>query len=192
MILTEKDIHKELEQGNILVHDGEKRVMSPTTVKWQSIDVRLWRWVYATVNGSNKWIDLDEGELKIDSMSTFVLAHTEEFIGTKSWSGILPTFKLKSTAGRLGIIHTLAWHGDIWFQWRWAMEFICAKPITLKRYMSIGQIYFTYCSKTDECDDYAIKWTYQNMDDIEKIVFYWNKEDILPPKELKVIKDIWF
>jgi len=191
MILTEKDIKKEIEQGNIIIHDGEKRIMYPNTVKWQSIDVRLGRWVNITFNWNSEWIDLDEWDKTIQSNYIFVLAHTEEFIGTKAWSGILPTFKLKSTAGRLGIIHTLAWHGDIWFQGRWAMEFICAKPITLKRYMSIWQIYFTYCTK-DESDDYSEKWTYQKVSDINEIAANWKKEDILPPKELKVITNIWY
>lgn len=191
MILTELEIKKAIDEGLITINDGEELKDSDCkTIKDQSIDVRLGRWLYVwdSYMMSSYWHDLDEWEFVTDPYIHFIIAHTEEFIGTTAGSGILPTFKLKSSAGRLGIIHTLAWHGEVWYNNRWAMEFITAKPITLKRYMSIGQIYFT--ETTSEGWDYSSRGTYQSTSNLEEMVKNWTKESILPPKELKVLTNI--
>jgi len=188
MILTETEIKQAITEGLITIHDGkELKDSTCKTIKDQSIDVRLGRWlyVYNNLTQDNTWIDLDAQEFHVDPYKHFIIAHTEEFIGTTAGSGILPTFKLKSSAGRLGIIHTLAWHGEVGYNNRWAMEFISAKPITLKRYMSIGQIYFT--ETVSEGWDYSTRWTYQSTSDLDTMVKNWTKESILPPASLNVI-----
>lgn len=193
MILTKKDIEIALYDGKIVLHDGINLRLNPSTLKDQSIDVRLWRWLHIYENGKEYFHDLDESDFIITPerlMSTFIIAHTEEFIWTTGWSGILPTFKLKSSAGRLGIIHTLAGHWEVGYHNRWAMEFICAKPIILKRFMSIGQIYFTLVTSQDAGDDYSKIGTYQSSSNIIETVRNWTKESILPPKSLKVLAEI--
>lgn len=191
MILTELEIKKAIDEGLITIHDGEEIKDSDCkTIKDQSIDVRLGRWlyVYNNLTQDNTWIDLDAQEFHVDPYKHFIIAHTEEFIGTTAGSWILPTFKLKSSAGRLGIIHTLAGHWEVGYNNRWAMEFISAKPITLKRYMSIGQIYFT--ETVSKGWDYSSRGTYQSTSNLEEMVKNWTKESILPPKELKVLTNI--
>ena len=188
MILTELEIKKAIDEGLITIHDGEELKDSDCkTIKDQSVDVRLGRWlyVYNNLTQDNTWIDLDAQEFHVDPYKHFIIAHTEEFIGTTAGSWILPTFKLKSSAGRLGIIHTLAGHWEVGYNNRWAMEFITAKPITLKRYMSIGQIYFT--ETVSKGWDYSSRWTYQSTSNLEEMVKNWTKESILPPKQLKEI-----
>lgn len=113
MILTELEIKKAIDEGLITIHDGEEIKNSDCkTIKDQSVDVRLGRWLHVWDNycSIDYWIDLDEKEFVAEPYRSFIIAHTEEFIGTAAGSGILPTFKLKSSAGRLGIIHTLAGH----------------------------------------------------------------------------------
>lgn len=192
MILTELEIKKAIDEGLITIHDGEELKDSECkTIKDQSVDVRLGRWlyVYDTIQDNEYWVDLDVVEwFNVEPYTHFIIAHTEEFIGTTAGSWILPTFKLKSSAGRLGIIHTLAGHGEVGYNNRWAMEFITAKPITLKRYMSIGQIYFT--ETVSNGWDYSSRWTYQSTSNLDEMVKNWTKESILPPKELKVLTNI--
>jgi len=188
MILTELEIKQAITEGLITIHDGEELKDSTCkTIKDQSIDVRIGRWlyVYNSCTEESYWVDLDEQNFVVKPYLHFIIAHTEEFIGTTAGSGILPTFKLKSSAWRLGIIHTLAGHWEVGYNNRWAMEFISAKPITLKRYMSIGQIYFT--ETVSEGWDYSTRGTYQSTSDLDTMVKEWTKESILPPASLKVI-----
>lgn len=191
MILCEDSINKALSLWDIIIHDWNSLLSSSKLVKAESIDVRLWRYLFirehipTTSTTVEKWIDLNDYPDGYQMYPwQFVLSHTEEFIWTRANSRIHPTFKIKSSSARLGIIHTLAWHWEVGFHNRWAMEFTVAIPIVLKRFMSIGQIYFSY---TDWDWDYSEKWTYQKSNDIEEIVKNWKKEDILPPKELKVV-----
>lgn len=193
MILTELEIKKAIDEGLITIHDGEEiKDSNCKTIKDQSVDVRLGRWlyIYDIFKNNEYWVDLDIHPewFKVNLYTHFIIAHTEEFIGTTAGSGILPTFKLKSSAGRLGIIHTLAGHWEVGYNNRWAMEFITAKPITLKRYMSIGQIYFT--ETVSGGWDYSSRGTYQSTYNLEEMVKNWTKESILPPKELKVLTNI--
>jgi deoxycytidine triphosphate deaminase len=181
MIISERAIYEEIDKGNIIVRNSFHN-----SVKGESIDVRLWEWmrVYVEESKEEYWHNfLKEGEYFVNKFDRFYICHTIEYIWTRAGSNILPTFKLKSSSGRAGIIHTLAWHGDVWFFNRWAMEFMCAKPITLKYWMVIGQIYFTY---TTPSGDYSEKWSYQKTNDINETIEMWKKEDILW-KPLKVI-----
>lgn len=189
MILSKNEILKQIEKGNILTSYN-----NPDMVKNQSIDVRLGRWIltvqpiFDRIAGewfsSDQWVDLDEGELQL-LPGVFYLAHTEEFIGTKAGSNMLPSFKLKSSAGRQGIMHTLAGHGDVGFCGRWAMEFTVSVPLKISRFTSIGQIYFQH---TTESGDYTKETgSYQDTSNFDKLQQEWKKESILP-KPLKIIK----
>jgi len=114
----------------------------------------------------------------------FIIAHTDEFVGTTAGSNIIPSFKLKSSAGRLGIIHTLAGHGEVGFFNRCSMEFIVAKPVVLKHKALIGQIYFQ--SVLGDKEDYSKQGTYQKTNNLEELIRDWTPDSILPPKELKI------
>lgn len=190
MILSKNAILKEIENGNIIVDPFKTEL-----VKDQSIDVRLgqYLWVWnLSISNKPAIFDISNGfpgmngcaEKPADSL--FFIAHTLEFIGTKAGSNILPTFKLKSSAGRLGIMHTLAGHGEVGFHNRWALEFTCKLPIVLQKGMSIGQIYFTKVEGAEN-EDYSKLGTYQNTNDLEQLKANWKPEDLLPPDKLKVI-----
>lgn len=178
MILSKSVIIDEITKGNIIADS-----IQHSQIKDQSIDVRLGRYMW--IGANPELVDLTEKEEILIMPNTFVLAHTEEFIGTTANSGILPTFKLKSSAGRLGIIHTLAGHGEVGFFNRWAMEFIVAKPVVLKHRVLIGQIYFTRVEGS-EGEDYSKQGTYQSTSSLDELKKNWKPESILPPKELKI------
>lgn len=184
MILSKTKILKEIENGNIIVEGSDIEA-----VKDQSIDVSLGAWIYVQkydefgINAYDYWWDLASDDYKA-TPGEFIIAHTDEFIGTKAGSNILPSFKLKSSAGRHGIIHTLAGHGEVGYHNRWAMEFVVAKPVVLKYKMYIGQIYFTR-TEGAENEDYSKTGSYQNTNDLQELMTNWKKEDLLP-KGLKI------
>lgn len=169
MIISKKIILEEIEKGNIIA-DG----VNPEQIKDQSIDVSLGEWI--NING--KWIDITNNWYI--QPGDFVLAYTDEFVGTKAGSNLLPSFKLKSSAGRNGILHTLAGHGEVGFFNRWAMEFTVMKPLLIKKGMLVGQIYFTR-TEGAESEDYAKSGTYQKHSTLEEVKLNWKREDILPP-----------
>lgn len=181
MILSKQQILQNIQDKKILTSDYR-----PELINNQSIDVRLGRWLYIQQTGKYKakyWHDLDTSPYNTKP-DEFYIAHTEEFIGTAPHSNILPSFKLKSSAGRAGIIHTLAGHGDVGFCNRWAMEFVTPVQLQLSRYMAIGQIYFT---QTTESGSYSQETgSYQSTEDFEKLQQEWSKDQILP-KPLKII-----
>lgn len=183
MILSKKIIQQEIEKNNIIAD-----LVKPEQIKDQSIDVRLGQYlfVYDSKNGNLiKLHDLKQDDSFLAKPDTFFIAHTHEFIGTKAGSSILPSFKLKSSAGRLGIIHTLAGHGEVGFFNRWAMEFIVAKPVLLEYRALIGQIYFTIVEGAEN-EDYSKQGTYQKTNSLEDLKKSWTPESILPPERLKV------
>lgn len=194
-ILTESEIKKELQLWNIIVHDGEQKIINPITLKDQSIDVRLWQYIFVEnhITDTKEWIDLKQlwDEWYKAVPWDFILAHTQEFIWTNAKSNLVSQFFLKSTAWRLWIIHTHSWWGEIWFHNRWAMEFIVAKSIRLKHNQAIWQIIFQRVDWETLNDDYSKKWNYQKTNNLDELVKSWNKEMILPwTKELKIINTI--
>ena len=190
MILSKEAIIEEIAKWNIIIHDWNQLITDWTklkTLKDQSIDVRLWEWIFKNNEFQN--ISKENERNNYFFPNNFILAHTQEFVWTKAGSWILPTFKLKSSAWRMWIIHTLAGHWEVWFHNRWAMEFTLANNIYLEQFMSIWQIYFTRVEWWEN-EDYSKTWTYQKSNNIDEIVQNWKKEDILPPKNLKIINNI--
>jgi deoxycytidine triphosphate deaminase len=184
MIISKKVILDEYGKGNIIAYGVDM-----DNIKDQSIDVSLGEWIYITEYDKygdevwGGWHSLKFSDYTV-GLGEFVIAHTDEFIGTKAGSNLLPSFKLKSSAGRHGIIHTLAGHGEVGFHNRWAMEFIVGKPVVLKYGMYIGQIYFTRTEGAED-EDYSKTGSYQNTNNLEELIKNWKKEDLLP-KDLKV------
>lgn len=181
MILSKPQILSAIADKKIIYKNQPKTNL----VNNQSVDVRLGQflWFWDKTYAKFRLVDLEKIEYTLQPNS-FVIAHTEEFIGTIAGSNFHPTFKLKSSAGRNGIVHTLAGHGDSGFINRWALEFTTMIPIELKRFMSIGQIYFT--TTPDNQEDYADGGNYQNSSNIDELIKNWKPEELLP-KPLKII-----
>jgi deoxycytidine triphosphate deaminase len=197
--LSYSEILKNIENGNIIA-DGVK----PEQIKDQSIDVNLGRYIFIreeSVKFSFKFfkqylwlifvakriefkgleyfmIELNHNKPFWAIPGMFILAYTNEFIGTVGGSNLQPSFKLKSTSARHGIQHPLAGLGEVGFFNRWCLELTFAVPVELRHGDLVGQIYFdTVIGKPS---DYADKGSYQSISDLKKLKAEWQPEDILP------------
>lgn len=143
MILSDKKILEEIENGNILIEPFRKDCLGSN-----SYDVHLGRHL-ATYK--NQILDAKEHN-KIDifeiPMEGYVLypgvlylGVTEEYTETHKH---IPFLEGKSSTGRLGIdIHATAGKGDVGFCNTWTLEISVAQPVRIYRGMPVGQlIYF--------------------------------------------------
>jgi deoxycytidine triphosphate deaminase len=194
MILSKEKILEEIKRGNIIAENCnlEKQVTT------ESIDVTLGEWVYyvsyyCTNNRLSAvhpepvgvWHNLKERPLEL-SLQTFVLAHTDEFIGAKVGSSLHTQFHLGSTPARLGLFHPVSGYGDEGFFNRWALELINFTPITLHYRDVIGQISF---SRKEGSSDYVKEGGhYQGKSEVQSLMKGWKREDIMPRAKLKNIK----
>ncbi|NNF36671.1 MAG: dCTP deaminase [Saprospiraceae bacterium] len=143
MILTDLQILKEIENGNIVIDP-----FSPSDLGTNSYDVHLGKFmaVYenyeldARQHNPIKEIEIgDEGYLL--QPGTLYLGVTEEYTETHN---TVPFLEGKSSVGRLGIdIHATAGKGDVGFCNTWTLEISCVQPVRIYAGMPIGQlIYF--------------------------------------------------
>ena len=170
MILNKKDILEENKKGNIIYRSNLYELKDFTNN--QSVDVHIGEEIY--IVAEQRWINIKNG-VRIPR-NAFFLAYTEEFIGSKGKSNILPEFHQRSTWARLGLIHTKAGWGDVGYSNRWTMEFLTANDVQIQAGDRVGQITFT--KTLGGSDDYTKKGAYQ----VDKP---WSREDILPKLDNK-------
>lgn len=136
--------------------DGRIVCDPPSTIEAVHIDVHLGQWYYepnaredakaiATADPSWWYVLRDgvqRGGITIPPHG-FILAHTEEFIGSTDPS-IQPVFHLRSTIARHGVNHPVAGWGDPGYATRWTLELFNAthQPIVLPVGCRIGCISF--------------------------------------------------
>ena len=143
MILSDKSILAEIEQGTILIEP-----FRPECLGTNSYDVHLGKYLATYVDrvldakAHNK-IDIFEipQEGYVLQPGTLYLGVTEEYTETHKH---IPFLEGKSSTGRLGIdIHATAGKGDVGFCNTWTLEISVAQPVRIYRGMPIGQlIYF--------------------------------------------------
>ena len=144
MILTDLQILKEIEKGNIVIEP-----FNPSDLGTNSYDVHLGKFlaVYeeyeldAKKHNTIKEIEIGE-EGYVIQPGTLYLGVTEEYTETHN---TVPFLEGKSSVGRLGIdIHATAGKGDVGFCNTWTLEISCVQPVRIYAGMPIGQlIYFT-------------------------------------------------
>ncbi|RTL06187.1 hypothetical protein EKK58_06105 [Candidatus Dependentiae bacterium] len=176
MILSRNRILEEISKGNIIYKLGEEKY-----IKDQSIDVSLGEWIYNTK--LNAWHNCGDGPITLEP-GVLYLCHTDEFIGTKAGSNLLPSIKLKSTSARKGIQHPLAGHGEVGFFNRWALEITVTTQTQVICGDLIAQVYFTVVDG-DGTEDYSISGTYQHSSVVERVMDSWKPQDLLPPPLFK-------
>ena len=142
MILTDKKILEEIENGTILIEPYRKECLGTN-----SYDVHLGRhlMVYkqrvldAKAHNEPEEIILPESGLIIQP-NTLYLGVTEEYTETHCH---VPFLEGKSSTGRLGInIHATAGKGDIGYCNTWTLEISCIQPVKIYPGMPIGQIIY--------------------------------------------------
>ncbi|MFT6814343.1 MAG: dCTP deaminase [Sphingobacteriales bacterium] len=143
MILSDKEILKEIESGTIVIEPFEREKLGTN-----SYDVHLGKYlaVYtdrvldAKRHNQVEHIEIPEQGIVIEP-NTLYLGVTKEY--TESHKHI-PFLEGKSSTGRLGIdIHATAGKGDVGFCNTWTLEISCTQPVRIYAGMPIGQlIYF--------------------------------------------------
>ena len=167
MILSDKQILKEIEKGNILIEPYDKSHLGTN-----SYDVHLGKYL-ATYNervlDARQHNKIEVFEIPEDGFilqnDTLYLGVTEEY--TESHAHV-PFLEGKSSVGRLGIdIHATAGKGDVGFCNSWTLEISVKQPVRIYKGMPIGQlIYFKV-----EGDINNFYNTKQNAKYVEKTIY---------------------
>jgi dCTP deaminase len=143
MILTDKEILRAIDDGNIVIEPFD-----PTCLGTNSYDVHLGKHLATYDNpildakAHNTILHFEIGpEGFVLQPGTLYLGVTEEYTETHH---TVPFLEGKSSVGRLGIdIHATAGKGDVGFCNYWTLEISCVHPVRVYAGMPIGQlIYF--------------------------------------------------
>jgi dCTP deaminase len=204
-VLSDRDIRREIEAGNIVFHDPERDCSN--NIQNCSVDITLGKYYYRNhhpIPVFNPWcrehVEQYWGNvLEADTVSTesdakklglnigdryiiltpgeSILGHTREFIGGRNY--ITTMIKARSSMGRCNvtICRDAGW-GDINFQNIWCLEITnCStSPIVLPIDARIGQIIFFYTGLPDTV--YSGK--YQTGNTLEEMIKSWNPTMMLP------------
>lgn len=143
MILSDKRILAEIEQGNIVIEPYRRECLGTN-----SYDVHLGKYMALyrdRVLDAKKHNPIEEviipEEGYVLQPGVLYLGVTEEYTETHAH---VPFLEGKSSIGRLGIdIHATAGKGDVGFCNYWTLEISCIQPVRVYAGMPIGQlIYF--------------------------------------------------
>jgi dCTP deaminase len=143
MILSDKLILQEIEQGTIIIEPFD-----PTCLGTNSYDVHLGKYLATYRNrvlDAKLHNEIDHFEIPKDGFllqpNTLYLGVTVEYTETHRH---VPFLEGKSSTGRLGIdIHATAGKGDVGFCNTWTLEISVTQPVKVYPGMPIGQlIYF--------------------------------------------------
>ena len=143
MILSDKRILDEIQQGNIVIDPFDREALGSN-----SYDVHLGKFLAtytSRILDARKHNQIEEivipEEGYVLQPNTLYLGVTEEY--TESHAHV-PFLEGKSSIGRLGIhIHATAGKGDVGFCNTWTLEITVAQPVRVYAGMPIGQlIYF--------------------------------------------------
>ncbi len=143
MILSDKQILEELDQGSILIQPFDRQCLGSN-----SYDVHLGstmarytdKELDAKKDNPVEYFEIPDSGILLNP-SELYLGITQEY--TETWKHV-PFLEGKSSAGRLGIdIHATAGKGDVGFCNHWTLEISCKMSVRIYKGMPIGQlIYF--------------------------------------------------
>lgn len=142
MILTDGEIIKEIDNGNIVINPFNKDCLGSN-----SYDVHLGDklGVYeSTVLDAKRHNKLHLFEIPSEG---YVLLPNKLYLGTtveytETYNHV-PILEGKSSTGRLGIcIHLTAGLGDVNFKGFWVLEITAAMPVRIYKNMPIGQLVY--------------------------------------------------
>lgn len=143
MILTDKEILAEIENGNIVVEPFDKNCLGTN-----SYDVHLGKYLAKykdDILDARQHNEIEHFEIPEEGYilepNNLYLGVTKEYTETHAH---VPFLEGKSSVGRLGIdIHATAGKGDVGFCNTWTLEISVSMPVRVYAGMPIGQlIYF--------------------------------------------------
>ena len=142
MILTDKTIHDEISEGNIVIEP-----FNPNNLGTNSYDLTLSNTLILYTervldarkkNPSAPIIIPDDGIVLQPGI--VYLASTVEYTETLRH---VPILMGKSSLARLGLfVHVSAGFGDVGFKGHWTLELVCVQPIKIYPGMKIAQIVY--------------------------------------------------
>ncbi len=169
MILSGKEIQKQVLNGNITIEPFDEKLINPN-----SYNLRLHNELLVYTDeildmkkqlNTEKIIIPDEG--LILKPSRLYLGRTYEKTSTNSF---VPMLEGRSSIGRLGLfIHVTAGFGDIGFSGFWTLEIQCIQPCKIYPMVEICQIY--YHTLDGEFESYK-SGKYQNNTGIQPSLLY--------------------
>ena len=174
MILSDKQILKEMRQGNIVIEPFDRKNLGSN-----SYDVHLDEWMAAY---NDKILDARKHNkiryFKIPRSGfvlkpgKFYLGVSEEYTETHKH---VPFLEGKSSIGRLGIdIHATAGKGDVGFCGYWTMEVSTSKPVRIYPEMKIAQlIYYVVEGKVERLYHTKKDAKYSYQDKLPKESMMW-------------------
>lgn len=142
MILSGKEILKNVEEKNIIIEPFHKSNINPNSYNLTLSNELL---VYEKdeldmkVLNPTRRITIPEEGLLLEPNKLY-LGRTNEFTKTDKF---VPMLEGRSSTGRLGLfIHVTAGFGDIGFSGYWTLEIFCVQPIRIYPNVQICQIYY--------------------------------------------------
>lgn len=173
MILSGKEIQKQIEKGNIAITPFDPKLINPNSYNLRLhnellvydntvLDMKL-KNKATKLHIPKEGLQLEPGKLYLGR--TFEHTSTNAFV---------PMLEGRSSVGRLGLyIHVTAGFGDVGFHGFWTLEIHCVQPVIIYPMVEICQIY--YHSLQGEYDQYK-SGKYQNNNEIQVSMLYQDFE----------------
>ena len=162
MILSGKEIHKNVLAGNIIIEPFDKSKINPNSYNLtlgNELLVYEHKELDMKIPNPTKRVEIPEEGLLLEPNKLYT--KTEKFV---------PMLEGRSSTGRLGLfIHVTAGFGDIGFAGYWTLEIFCVQPIRIYPNTQICQIY--YHDIHGEYDLYS-SGKYQNNTGIQPSLMY--------------------
>ena len=169
MILSGKEIHKNVLAGNIIIEPFDKSKINPNSYNLtlgNELLVYEHKELDMKIPNPTKRVEIPEEGLLLEPNKLY-LGRTNEFTKTEKF---VPMLEGRSSTGRLGLfIHVPAGFGDIGFAGYWTLEIFCVQPIRIYPNTQICQIY--YHDIHGEYDLYS-SGKYQNNTGIQPSLMY--------------------
>ena len=169
MILSGKEIHKNVLAGDIIIEPFDKSKINPNSYNLtlgNELLVYEHKELDMKIPNPTKRVEIPEEGLLLEPNKLY-LGRTNEFTKTEKF---VPMLEGRSSTGRLGLfIHVTAGFGDIGFAGYWTLEIFCVQPIRIYPNTQICQIY--YHDIHGEYDLYS-SGKYQNNTGIQPSLMY--------------------
>lgn len=142
MMLSGKEIKKNIELGNIIIEPFKEENLNPNSYNLSLHNELL---VYECdvldmkkANPTKKIVIPEEG--LILEPNKLYLGRTNEYTKTNKF---VPILEGRSSTGRLGLfVHVTAGFGDIGFAGYWTLEIACIHPIKIYPNVNVCQVHF--------------------------------------------------
>ena len=142
MILSGKEIAKQVSEGNIFISDFDAKRVNPN-----SYNLRLHNELLVYTDDVLDMKKPLKTETLIIPEEGLILSPGQLYLGRtyeKTSTGkYVPMLEGRSSVGRLGLfIHVTAGFGDIGFSGYWTLEIQCIQPVKIYPMVEICQIYY--------------------------------------------------